>query len=73
MITVKELRALLKEVDGDLFVAISIDSEGNDYKPLSEDYTVARGSVYKRDFEFSEEGKPNCVILWPGYWSDIKN
>ena len=77
---VKELRRLLKNVDGDLLIVVSRDSEGNSYSPLSsvdDNCTYLDGDLGVRELTsglrrngFSEEDMLGddatpCLCLWP--------
>jgi hypothetical protein len=76
MVTVKELKKLLEDQPDHLQVFISVDGEGNDYKPLSEEtWSVANWDAEDREMQHFEEDEatglemspqdPNALILWP--------
>ena len=70
--TVKELIEQLKNLDGDVLVVMSSDSEGNNFSPTAE----AEASHYTAETTYSGQchhpddvpecpnAKP-CVCLWP--------
>lgn len=63
---VKDLIKELKKMDQDAKVILSKDAEGNDFKPLSDDFSTGKWTE-SRNFGglLEESGKPNAVILWP--------
>jgi hypothetical protein len=68
--TVEELRALLKDLDGEMIVVLSSDGEGNRFAEVggynTENYAF---DDYNEDLvEISQEvarDATRCVVLWP--------
>lgn len=72
--TVKELRDLLKDVDGDVLVIMSKDGEGNGYSPLADtnlgQYLYEADTTWSGDLIDVDEADADteavpCVVLWP--------
>ena len=73
-IKIKELIAALKECDQEAVVAISVDSEGNNYSCMPNDQFLSNNAYLQNELGGQEElfEKPNakkklvkCVVLWP--------
>lgn len=67
--TVKELRDLLQEVDGDRIVIMASDSEGNHYSPLVDcydGYAFRSTDIHAGDIDTEDEmpdGKPALLLV----------
>lgn len=81
-LTVKEVIAILQELDEDALVLLSRDPEGNGFSPVAEDHSVGfynddEQDFYSQDdFEYMKEEDdmeeevplhPKAIVLWPMY------
>ena len=69
---IKELKKILSEYPDDFEVIMSSDGEGNSFSPLADfgigmyiPDTTYSGEIWMGDEIKEEDGKENCIVLWP--------
>ena len=64
---VHQLIAILKELDQDIDVVLSKDSEGNRFSPCSSGEVAfyQANSTWEGDLHPCKKGGENCIVLWP--------